>query len=148
MAFPWQEAIPLCGQGGNLTETNVAVLTVDDQAVFRQVAREVIEATAGFAHVGEACSGEEAMTVADQVRPALVLMDVRMKGMDGCEAARRISAAHPGTTIVLITVQDLDDVPISAKSCGAAELVRKQDFGPAMIRALWRKHGRPQVKTL
>ena len=83
------------------------------------------------------------MTVADQVHPQLVLMDLRMRGMDGCEAARRISAAHPDTMIVLITVQDLGDVPVPAKSCGAVELVRKQDFGPAMLRALWRKHGRP-----
>jgi DNA-binding NarL/FixJ family response regulator len=68
-------------------------------------------------------------------------MDVRMEGMDGCEAARRIGAAHPGTTIVLITVQDLDDVAVTAQTCGAAELVRKQDFGPAMLQALWRRHG-------
>jgi DNA-binding NarL/FixJ family response regulator len=117
------------------------VLTVDDQAVFRRVARDVIDATEGFTSVGEASSGEEAIMLADQLQPRLVLMDVRMEGMDGCEAARRIGAAHPGTTIVLVTVQDLDDVPASAKSCGAAALVRKQDFGPAMLQALWRDYG-------
>jgi len=141
------EAIALPGQGGDLSKGYVGVLTVDDQAVFRRVAGEVIDATAGFAQVGQASSGEEALTVADQVHPELVLMDVRMGAMDGCEAARRISAAHPDTTIVLITVQDLDDVSVSAESCGAVELVRKQDFGPAMLQALWRKHGRSKAKT-
>ena len=122
-------------------------MTVDDQAVFRRVARDVIDATEGFASVGEASSGEEAVMLADQVHPELVLMDVRMDDMDGCEAARRISSAHPGTTIVLVTVQDLDDVPVSAESCGAVELVRKQDFGPAMLQALWGRHGRPNAST-
>jgi DNA-binding NarL/FixJ family response regulator len=118
----------------------VGVLTVDDQAVFRRVAHDVIEATDGFAPVGEACSGEEAITIADRIHPELVLMDVRMPGMNGIEAARRISAAHPDTTIVLITVASLEEVPGSPRSCGAVELVRKQDFGPTMLRELWRKH--------
>jgi two-component system, NarL family, invasion response regulator UvrY len=129
-------------QGGALSQGYVGVLTVDDQAVFRRVARDVIDATAGFESVGEASSGEEAVAIADQVHPELVLMDVRMEGMDGCEAARRIRAAHPDTTIVLITVQDLDDVPVSAQACGAVELVRKQDFCPGMLQELWRRHRR------
>lgn len=133
---------PAAAGGSSAVAPDVGVLTVDDQAVFRRVAREVIDATAGFEQVGEASSGEEALTIADEVRPELVLMDVRMPGMDGLEAARRISAAHPTTTIVLITIQDPDEVPSSPKSCGAVALVRKQDFGPAMLRALWREHGR------
>ena len=52
-------------QGGALSEGYVGVLTVDDQAVFRRVARDVIDATAGFKSVGEASSGEEAVTIAD-----------------------------------------------------------------------------------
>jgi two-component system, NarL family, invasion response regulator UvrY len=131
----------------NLEPTNasarhgeIGVVTVDDQAVFRQVARDVIDATAGFFPVGEACSGEEAVTIVDTLQPELVLMDIRMPGMGGLEAARLISDAHPETTIVLITAQDPKDVP-SPRAAGAVALVRKQDFGPKMLRALWRKYG-------
>ena len=77
----------------------------------------------------------------ESLHPQLVLMDVRMPDMDGAEAARLISTAHPTITIVLITVQDLDEAAVSPQSCGAVALVRKQDFGPAMLKALWRKHG-------
>jgi DNA-binding NarL/FixJ family response regulator len=127
--------------------SGIGVLTVDDQEVFRRVAHDVIEATAGFEPVGEAASGEEAVAIVDEVQPELILMDVRMPGMDGLEAARRIKAAHPTTTIVLISIEEPDEVGRSAGSCGAAALVRKQDFGPAMLRALWGEHGRRPVKA-
>ena len=85
---------------------SVAVVTVDDQAVFRSVAREVLEATPGFESAGEAASGEEALRVVDEVQPQLVLVDVRMPGMDGIETARRLHAAHPELVIALISVEE------------------------------------------
>jgi DNA-binding NarL/FixJ family response regulator len=120
----------------------VGVVTVDDQAVFRSVAREVIEATPGFAPVGEACSGEEALTVVDERAPRLVLVDVRMPDMDGVETAKRIKAAHPEMVVVLISIQEPEEIPAEAATSGAEALVRKQDFGPAVLRGLWVDHGR------
>jgi two-component system, NarL family, invasion response regulator UvrY len=120
----------------------VSVVTVDDQAVFRAVAREVIEATPGFELVGEASSGEEAVTVVDELEPHLVLMDVRMPGTDGTAATRRITEAHPGVVVVLISIEEPAMAPSSAAGCGAAALTRKQDFGPTMLRDLWEAYGR------
>ena len=120
----------------------VSVVTVDDQAVFRAVARDVIDATPGFELVGEASSGEAAVSVVDELNPQLVLMDVRMPGTDGTEAARRIKEAKPGVVVVLISIEEPAMVPSSAADCGAAALARKQDFGPAMLRDLWERHGR------
>jgi two-component system invasion response regulator UvrY len=120
----------------------VAVMTVDDQAVFRSVARDVIEATPGFEAVAEAASGEEALQLVDEMDPQLVLVDVRMPGMDGIETTSRITAAHPETVVVLISLEEPSGVPSNASESGAAAFVRKQDFGPTMLRSLWLAHGR------
>jgi two-component system, NarL family, invasion response regulator UvrY len=120
----------------------VKVMTVDDQAVFRDVAREVIEATVGFEHVGEATCGEEALALADELGPDLVLVDVRMPGIDGLETARRLRASHPASTTVLISTAGIASLPGGFASCGAVALIRKQDFGPSVLQRLWTAHGR------
>jgi DNA-binding NarL/FixJ family response regulator len=118
----------------------VGVLVVDDQLIFRQVAREVIEATAHFELIGEATSGEHALAAVAELHPDLVLLDVRMPGMDGIETAARLHSASPGSIVILISVEEAGNLPRSAASCGAAELVLKQDFGPALLRRLWTTH--------
>jgi two-component system, NarL family, invasion response regulator UvrY len=123
------------------TATAVRVLTVDDQALFRGIAREVINATPGFEVAGEAASGEEALTAVDALEPQLVLLDVRMPGMDGVEVARRIGAAHPETVVVLISVEESVDVPSAAQLTDRVPFVRKRDLGPRLLRRLWATHG-------
>ena len=120
---------------------DVRVLTVDDQAVFRVVAREVIEATPGFVSVGEAASGEEALEAVAELAPQLVLLDVRMPGMDGIEVARRLRASHPDTVVVLISADDRIDLPSAARHIESVPLVRKQDFGPRLLARIWNEHG-------
>jgi two-component system, NarL family, invasion response regulator UvrY len=121
----------------------VRVLTVDDQAVFRRVANDVISATLGFDPIGEARSGEEAVTAVEQLHPDLVLLDVRMPGIGGIEAARRITSAHSDIVVVLISIEEPDEFSHSARGSGAAALVRKQDFGPALLRRIWAEHAPP-----
>ena len=120
----------------------VKVMTVDDHAVFRDAAREVIEATVGFVHVGEATSGEEALALAEELDPDLILIDVRMPGIDGPETARRLGVSHPDATTVLISTAEVESLPGGFATCGAAAFVRKQDFGPSLLRRLWAEHGR------
>jgi DNA-binding NarL/FixJ family response regulator len=119
----------------------VAVLAADDQPFFLGVARDVVRATPGFRWAGEAQSGEEAVEAVDRLHPDLVLIDVRMPGIGGIEAARRISGDHPEVVVVLISVGDRQGLEAAAEEAGAAELVGKQRFGPAMLRALWKRHG-------
>jgi len=120
----------------------VRVLVVDDQAVFRQAAREVLTATPGFELVAEAASGRQALAAAEQLRPDLVLLDVRMAEMDGVETAARLRSADHPPVVVLISVEEPRDVP-AARSCGAATFIRKQDFGPALLRRIWRAFSSP-----
>jgi DNA-binding NarL/FixJ family response regulator len=120
----------------------VGVLMVDDQAVFRGVARDVIDATPGFQAIGEASSGAEALTLSETLRPDLVLLDVRMPGMDGIETARRFTHARPESIVVLISLEEPPDVGPVARGCGAAAFIRKQDFSPAVLADLWATHRR------
>jgi DNA-binding NarL/FixJ family response regulator len=119
----------------------VGVLTVDDHEVFLSAVREVIDATPGFVSVGEACCGEEALLLVDDREPELVLVDVRMPGMNGIETTKRIKEAHPETVVVLISIQKLPDGRAAAADSGAVAVVRKQDFGSRVLRGLWTVYG-------
>jgi two-component system invasion response regulator UvrY len=119
----------------------VTVLAVDDQAIFRRVARELVEATPGFALVGEAASGPEALALAAELHPDLALVDVRMPGMDGIETARRMAADCAATVVVLVSLDPLPDLPSGACAHGIA-YVRKQDLSPGVLHRLWAEHRR------
>jgi DNA-binding NarL/FixJ family response regulator len=122
-------------------EPMVGVVVADDQASFRRAARALIDATPGFELVGEADCGAEALRCADQFRPDLVLMDVYMPGMDGFEAAQRLTDAHPQCVVVLVSLEDTEDLPALVTSSGAVALVRKQDLKPSVLSHLWATHG-------
>ena len=118
----------------------VAVLIVDDQAPFRRAARAVVTATPGFDVAAEAESGEEAVDLADQLLPGLVLMDINLPGINGIEATRRIMAAHPDIVVMLLSTYQAADLPADATDCGAARYVNKEEFGPQVIIETWGAH--------
>ena len=118
----------------------IEVLVVDDQAPFRVAARGLVGRVEGFAVVGEAATGEEAVALAAELAPALVLMDIKLPGIDGLEATRRILATAPGTVVVLLSTYQPDDLPAGALDVGAAGYLRKEDLTPDALRAVW--HGR------
>jgi two-component system, NarL family, invasion response regulator UvrY len=115
----------------------VPMLVVDDQEPFREIMRELVAATPGFELVGEAASGESALVAIAELSPELVIMDVRMPGMGGIEATRRLADEHSDVSVILISVEPLDNLPESARECGAAAFARKQDLSPRLIRELW-----------
>ncbi len=114
----------------------VTVLVVDDSTPFRQAAANVVRATRGFRLVGEAASGEEAIVVARSLAPDLVLMDVRMPGLDGVAAAGLIAADHPATMIVLLTAGGIDEAG-EALLGTTVTILEKHELRPRTLEALW-----------
>ena len=129
----WRSATPV----QTLRVPNVRVLIVDDQPAVREVVHELVDGTPGFEAAGEASSGPDALDVVAETRPELVLLDVRMPGMDGIETARRMVARHPDVVVVLVSADEPEDLPAEVSSCGAAGYVRKRELGPHRLRRLW-----------
>ena len=117
----------------------VTVLAVDDQPVFLRAARSLIAATPGFDQVGQATSGPEALALAASLMPDLVLLDLRMPGMDGVETARRLHEFNPHAIVVLVSI---GEIPASAaSSSGVTTHVRKQSLSPRALQRIWAVHG-------
>lgn len=120
-----------------MTGAGVGVLVVDDQAPFRRAARAVIERVDGFELVGEARTGEEAVALAGDVHPSLVLMDINMPGIGGIEATRQIVHADPDVVVVLCSTRDVADVPGTVAASGARAYLSKEAFGVDALRDMW-----------
>lgn len=112
------------------------VLLVDDQWAFRIAARSVLEAEGGYVVVGEATDGESAVALALRLRPDVILMDVRLPGINGIEATRQILARIPTTTVVLLSTHRAADLPADLLDCGAAGFVPKESLDPAVLARL------------
>lgn len=115
----------------------VRVLVADDQAPFRRAVLGLLAALPGFALVGETTTGEEAVELTSSLEPDLVLMDIKMPGIGGIEATRRIVAARPATMIVLVSTYRADDLSPDAWTCGATEYVHKEDLSSGLLVRLW-----------
>ena len=116
----------------------VRVLIVDDQEPFRLAARMVVEATDGFEVVGESETGEDSVTMAAELDPDLVLMDVNLPGINGLDATRKILEESSDRIIVLLlsTYEESEYAPRAAE-CGAAAYIPKAVFGPDRLEEAW-----------
>jgi DNA-binding NarL/FixJ family response regulator len=123
-----------------LADSPVAVLAVDDRPTFREAVRRLVAATPGMDIVGEAGSGEEAVELVEQLKPDLVLMDVRMPGIGGVSAARTIKNAHPSVVVALISTNRPEELAAVAEECSADALIWKRDLQPQLLTELWQRH--------
>jgi DNA-binding NarL/FixJ family response regulator len=104
---------------------SIRLLLVDDQALFREGLRTILEARPGFEVVAEAANGREAISAAASARPDVVLMDLHMPVLDGVAATRELRATRPGTRILVLTTFDEDEQIFAALRAGAAGYLLK-----------------------
>lgn len=123
--------------GVSASPSMVRVLVVDDSFPFREAAHELIDRTAGFEWIGEAESGEDGVDLTRRLRPDLVVMDVRMPGIGGIEAASRIASDVSPPVVVLITGSDL---PAGVADGTVAEILGKHQLNRKSLQRAWETH--------
>jgi len=111
---------------------SIRVIVADDQEIVRTGLRMILDAQAGIEVVGVAADGGEAVELARELRPDVCLFDIRMPGMDGIEATRRLAASAPEIGVVVITTFDHDDYVYAALKAGARGFLLK-DAGPELL---------------
>jgi DNA-binding NarL/FixJ family response regulator len=111
---------------------SIRVVLADDQALVRSGFRMILDVRPDLEVVGEADDGAEAVALVARLRPDVVLMDVRMPGVDGLEATRRIVASGSPTRVIVLTTYDVDDSVFAALRAGASGFMLK-DVRPAEL---------------
>jgi DNA-binding NarL/FixJ family response regulator len=116
----------------------VRILIADDHSVVRAGLRALLERRAGFQVVAEASTGEEAVAKAAEVHPDVAVMDVRMPGLSGIEACRKITEAQPDCRVIILTSYAEDELLFAAIRAGAAGYVLKRIGDNELIQAVER----------
>ncbi|GAB3607456.1 response regulator transcription factor [Conyzicola nivalis] len=119
---------------------NIRVLLADDQELVRYGFRLMLEANPGMIVVGEASDGTQAIGAVGRLRPDVVLMDIRMPGVGGVEATRRITELYPETRVLVITTYDLDEYAFGALDAGAAGFLLKDTRPDDLVAAVRAVH--------
>ena len=128
-------------------DDRVGVLVVDDSEVARAAVGKVVALTSGFELVGSVASGEEALEMLPRLEPELVLLDVRMPGLNGPETSRLIRVSGARSVVVLVSALCRPELPDSVEECGAAAILHKCEVSPRRLGTLWERV-RPGARQL
>ncbi|NQW17870.1 MAG: response regulator transcription factor [Chloroflexi bacterium] len=116
--------------------SSVSIMLVDDQPVFREVARALLERDGDFDVVAEASDGIDAVSMVDSVHPDVVIMDIQMAAMSGIEATRKILAEHPGATVVLTSMTAESEYLRLVREIGALAFIAKRNLNAPSLRSV------------
>lgn len=121
-----------------MSEKPIRIIIADDHAVVRQALHVMLEMEPEFTVIGEADDGEQALVLADEFQPDLVLMDIRMDGMDGVEATRILRKEHPEISVLVLTGFGEDEVLLQAVEAGAQGFLLKDASAEEVKQAILR----------
>ena len=112
------------------------IVLADDHPLIRQAVRSALEKEADFKIVAEAGDGKEAVKLAEELIPDVVIMDISMPNMNGLEATRQIKATHPNIAVLALTIHDEDEYILGILEAGAAGYLLKTIFSTELIAAV------------
>lgn len=125
------EAVKPTGAAGPLR-----VMVVDDHDLFRSGLRRLLDAEPGLQVVSDECRGEEAVQRAAELRPNVVVMDIRMPGMSGIDATRALLEASPDTAVLMLTISESEDDVLGSVLAGASGYLTKDATLPQIVSAI------------
>lgn len=114
----------------------IRILLVDDQSLFREALRTLLSVQTDFEVVGEAGNGEEALRLALETHPDVILMDLRMPVLDGVSATRRIKSQMPGSRVIVLTTFDDDEYVFDGLRAGALGYLLKDTSSDKLFEAI------------
>ena len=114
----------------------ITVMLVDDQALLRTGLRIVIDTEADLTVIAEAANGNEALRLLDHAEPDVILMDIRMPGMDGITATAQITASHPHSKVIILTTYDIDRYVYDGLRAGASGFLLKDTTPESLTDAI------------
>jgi PAS domain S-box-containing protein len=118
------------------SKAKARLLLVDDHEIVRQGLASLLQGVEGFEICGQAATGEEAIREADRSSPDIIIMDLRMPGIDGLQATRSILKSHPRTDVLIFTVDESEQVLREALKAGARGCLSKTDAGSSLLSML------------
>jgi NarL family two-component system response regulator LiaR len=117
-------------------KSRTTILIADDHPLFRRSLRAVLENEDDIEVVGETANGVEAVRMADELHPDVVLMDISMPELDGLEATRQIKAKHPEIAVLVLTIHSDEQHAMEILAAGAAGYLTKSVFGEEIVHSI------------
>ncbi|MFP4394141.1 MAG: response regulator [Anaerolineales bacterium] len=114
----------------------IHVLIADDHLIVREGLRLILETVDGIVLAGEAADGVEAVRLADEIQPDVILMDLRMPKMDGLAAIKKLQATHPEVAVVILTTYNEDDLMVQGLKAGARGYLLKDTDRETLFNAI------------
>lgn len=114
----------------------ISILLAEDHVVVRESIRQSLERVENFAVIGEAGDGEEAVRMAKELRPAVIIMDISMPKLNGIEATKQIKATQPGAIILVLTAYDYEQYIFPLLEAGAAGYLLKDISSAELVNAI------------